>query len=69
MKIKTVLAAAVFASASTASFAGDVSDAGTADQTVFVPVETATTSPSAKYIVPIVACLIICSAIGSGGGS
>ncbi|MCW1950584.1 MAG: hypothetical protein KIH44_004355 [Octadecabacter sp.] len=69
MKIKTALAAAAIATASTTSFAGDISDAGTADNDVFVPVQTTATSPSAKYIIPIVACLVICTALGGSGGT
>jgi len=69
MKIKTVLAAAVIASASTTSFAGDVSDAGTSDGNVFVPVQTATTSPSSKFIVPAILGLLVIGAVASGGGS
>ena len=70
MKIKTVFAAAVIASTSTMSFAGDVSDAGTND--VFIPVltETAASSSSgSKYVVPAILGLLVLGAAASGGGS
>ena len=43
MKTKTLVAAAVIVSTSTMSFADDVSNAGSADDAVFLPVEKAAT--------------------------
>ncbi|SMX41960.1 hypothetical protein [Octadecabacter ascidiaceicola] len=68
MKIKTLVAAGALATASTTSFAGN-NDAVVITPAPDFVAPAATNSPSAKYIVPIVACLIICTALGSGGGS
>ena len=69
MKIKTVLAAVVLASASTTSFAGDVSDAGTADNEVFVPVMTESASSSSGLILPAILGLLVLGAVASGSGT
>ncbi|HCP80959.1 MAG TPA: hypothetical protein DIT67_04980 [Octadecabacter sp.] len=68
MKIKTLVAAAALASASTTSFAGNTEAVVITPAPEFVS-PAAVNSPSAKIIVPVVLCLVLCTALGSGGGS
>jgi hypothetical protein len=69
MKIKTLIAAAALASASTTSFAGNTEAVVIPQSPEFVAPVTAPSSSGGKYLVPIVACLIICSALASSSGT
>ena len=68
MKIKTVLAAAVIASTSTMSFAGnDISP--TEEAEVFIPEATVPSSSSSGIILPAILGLLVIGALASSGGS